>query len=161
MTDELIISWFPFLDIPAVLRPVMNAATNARYALVSRIDSTTSVASLPSLVPFLDSLAAFHDDVGGDVVIDSSTLLALVEDHDDLTGFDEGWLFAEMPSTIRPVDVKITSDRSFAGEVPAALETWMAAAGCCVGLGDGDGLNVATFDRRVANAIVRVGDGGQ
>ena len=138
----------------------MRTATGCRYAVVSMVDSTPSVASLSSLVPLVDSLGVFREEVEGDIAVEASTLLALVYDYDFLTGFDEVWLCAEVPTSPKPANVKITADLPLVGAPPAGLADWMGAAQCIVGLGDGDGLNVATFDVRIENVVARVSDGG-
>lgn len=149
--------WLAPLDIPAVLRRVLTSRPDIKYALVSMIDSTPGVGSLPSLVLLLETLGAFYKRVDGDVVVDMPTLLALVEEHEFLAGFDEIWLFAGIPESSKPESLRITSDRPLSGEPPAALAQWMIASGCLVGLGDGDGLNVVTFDRALTVALA-IGD---
>lgn len=145
--------WLASLDIPAVLRPILTSRPDLQYALVSVIDSTPGVGNLPSLVPLLKELGASFRCLDGDVVLDVATLLELVEQHDFLTGFDEVWLCAEIPESSKPGPLRITSDTPLSGEPPAGLAKWMRASGCLVGLGDGDGLNVVTFDRALAVAL--------
>lgn len=79
-------------------------------------------------------------------MIEARTLLVLAHEHDFLSGFDEVWLCPGMPSSGKPAHLRLTSDRALADEPPAGLAEWMLAASCRAGLGDGDGLNFATFD---------------
>jgi hypothetical protein len=160
MTAELRTYWLPSLDIPTVLHPVMSAVSDARQAVISRIDSTPGVASLESVRRLLESLGASYENVGGDVVVDVSVLVAAVEGHDFLTGFDEVWLCMDVPRSERPPNLEITSDVPFVDRAPAGLSEWMLEVGCRVGLGDGDGLNVATFDPHLARLIQAIGDDG-
>lgn len=157
-TPALHTRWLASLDIPAVLRRVLALRPDIQYALVSMIDSTPGVGNLPSLVPLLERLGAFYKRVDGDVVLDIPTLLGLVEEQDFLTGFDEVWLCAHIPKSNKPELFRMTSDTRLSGVPPAELAEWMLASGCVVGLGDGDGLNVATFDRALAVALA-TGDG--
>ena len=114
------------------------------------IDSTPNVRHLPSLVPLLEDLGAFHRYADNDVAIEAPTLLTLIDDHDFLSGFDEIWLCDEMPVSGKPGKFRLTSDTSLGPGPPAGLADWMRQASCRAGLGDGAGLNFATFDDKLA-----------
>jgi hypothetical protein len=159
MSDDLQTGWFSSLDIPTVLRQGVIVADDARYVLISMVDSTPHVASLPSLRALLERMAVFRQIVDDDLVIETSTLLTLVEVHDFFTGFDEIWLCTEIPGSSKPGGVRITSDAPLATVPYGDLAPWMLASGCRIGLGDGDGLNMVATDPRLAQAIAAASKG--
>lgn len=150
MSDSLQIGWNPSLDIPAALRRVPAERLAAQCVLVSMIDSTPRVRRLPSLVPLLETLGVFYTTVDDDVIIGIPAFFALVDEHDFLSGFDEVWLCAEKPGAGKPEGLRITSDTPLGPEPPSGLADWMLESSCGTGLGDGDGLNFATFDPALA-----------
>jgi hypothetical protein len=150
MTDVLETGWTPSLDIPTALHAVPSDDAFARYVLVSMIDSTPKVRELLSLVPLLKELGVFYAEVDDDVVIELPTLFALADEHNFLSGFDEVWLCTNVPASGKPTRFRITSDVPFGAEPPAGLAEWMLRSSCVAGLGDGDGLNFATFDPQLA-----------
>ena len=150
MVEILQAGWNPTLDIPSALGRLADDQLSGRFVLVSMIDSTPNVCHLPSFVPLLDDLGAFHAVVDDDVVIEAQTLLALVDDHDFLAGFDEIWLCDEIPRSGKPGDFRLTSEVRLGSESPPGMAQWMLRAPCRAGLGDGDGLNFATFDDQLA-----------
>jgi len=150
MAEILQIGWNPALDIPSALGRLADNQLVGRFVLVSMIDSTPNVSHLPSFVPLLADLGAFHAEVEDDVLIEAKTLLALIDDHDFLTGFDEIWLCDEIPRSGKPRGVRLTSELRLGSEPPPGMAQWMLRAPCRAGLGDGDGLNFATFDDQLA-----------
>jgi hypothetical protein len=150
MLDSLEFGWTPSLDIPAAFHSVPAERFAGHYVLVSMVDSTPQVARLPSLVPLLDKLGAFHAEVDDDVAIEVQTFLALVDEHEFFLGFDVIWLCTEIPKSGKPEHIRLTSDAPLGPEPPAGLVDWMLGSFCCAGLGDGDGLNFATFDAALA-----------
>ena len=102
------------------------------------------------MVPLLSRLGSRYAEVGDDVAVDVSTLLDLIEKHDLFSGFDEIWLCPRDPESAKPSDVRLTSDVSLGPDPPPGLAEWMRSAGCFAGLGDGDGLNFATFSPDLA-----------
>lgn len=150
MSTDLQIGWNASLDIPSALQRVPADRLDGTYALISTIDSTPHVCRLPSLVPLLGRLDVFYETVGDDVVVDAPTLLGLINEHDFLSGFDEIWLCDAVPTTGKPERFRFTSDVSLGPEPPTGLADWMCESTCRAGLGDGDGLNFATFDAELA-----------
>lgn len=158
MTNTVKARWFPGLDIPLVFREVILAVGDASYVLITTIDSSPNVASLPSVLPPLRSSGAFHAVVNGDVVVDLDTAQELMYERGLFAGFDELWLCAQVPGSSKPEGLRTTSDKPLRGELPVEAADWMSKSGCRVGLGDGDGLNLVTSDDRVSAAIMRLGD---
>jgi hypothetical protein len=158
MPDGLQVGWNSELDIPAALSRVPASQLASYFVLVSTIDSTTNVSQLPSLLPLLMEHRRWYSVVESDVVIEIPTLELLVGEHDFLTGFDEIWLFKEIPRTGKPRHLRMTSDVPLEPRGPEGLSDWMVESFCCAGLGDGDGLNYATFEPALAAAWKRSTD---
>lgn len=75
----------------------------------------------------------------------------LIEEHGFFNGFDEIWFMPDPPKMGKPETLRITSDLGFEADPPAGLSAWMQETECLLGLGDGDGLNFATFDPKIAD----------
>jgi hypothetical protein len=147
--------WNAELDIPAAIAGLPADRHAADHVLISMLDSTPRVSTLPSLIPLLADHGLWHEAVGLDVVIGFATLVALISDHQMLSGFDEIWLCSEIPAADKPEHLRITSDRPLASEPPAGLAEWMLASSCHSGFGDGDGLNFVTLDSGIAASCRR------
>jgi len=69
-------------------------------------------------------------------------------------GFDEVYLCAAWNDEFEAFPARITSDLAdFREGTPLGLEDWMLEAGCLLALGDGDGLNFATPDAKIAERL--------
>jgi hypothetical protein len=90
-----------------------------------------------------------YGSLGSGMVIDGEALLALIE-HQFFDGFDELWIFRESPIEGKPEAIPLTSDVRLVHELSEDLRNWMYDNGCIAGLGDGDGLNFATFKPALA-----------
>lgn len=150
MAQKLIYGWTQKLNITVALHRLPHEFVISSSVLVSIIDSTEGVSQLPSLVPLLLEMGADHSEISGDLVIGGETMLCLVDDYKFFTGFDEVWLFSGSPGSSKPKTVRLTSDIPVGQEPPDVLVRWMETSGCLAGLGDGDGLNFATFDPGLA-----------
>jgi hypothetical protein len=153
--QHLHIGWLANCDIPSAVRQIPVTYLSDRYVLVSVVDSTPQVGNLPSLVPLIQSHGAFYGLCGEDVVIEAPFLLVLIEEHGFFNGFDELWFMSHIPAMAKPTALRITSDLRFEIDPPAGLSVWMQEAECLLGLGDGDGLNFATFDPGAADCFRR------
>lgn len=150
MSDSLYIGWVPAVDIATALHRIPAEQLDGCFALISMVDSTPRVRTLQSLVPLLRSLGHFLQEVDDDVVIEASSLLTLIDEHEFFSGFDEVWIFREIPRSGKPEGVRITSDTPLRATAPPGLARWMRETRCVAGLGDGDGLNFVTFDPALA-----------
>lgn len=150
MATTLKFGWNPALDIPSALR-VVSADLRPPYALISVIDSTPKVRTLPTLVPLLRDIGEFHVGVDDDVAIKVPMLLRLAHDYDFLNGFDEVWLCTDLPRAGKPEHLRITSDRPIGPGPPSGIAKWMRETHCVAGLGDGHGLNFVTEDHWLAS----------
>lgn len=152
MTDRLITGWSPHLDIPSALCAVSPDRLAKSVALISMVDSTPRVYELPSLVSLLVRRGEWHDDLQGDLLVYGGTLRRMVDEFDMLTGFDEIWLCDRRPLRGKPRSLRLTSDVPLTNGLGPDAAEWMRGASCYVGLGDGDGLNFATFENELAAA---------
>lgn len=155
MSEHLLhIGWNPELDIPTGLSRLPSPRLASSVALIPTLDSTSAVADLPSLVPHLRSAGLFFSKVDRDVLVDIATLVQLLHDenHEWFTGFDEVYICSSPPEQEKPDSVRITSDRPLTVE-PVGLSSWMKRSTCYLALGDGDGLNFATFDVALAELL--------
>ena len=150
MRGELQFGWNPELNIRSAVDMVDPLLLTGCHAMVSVLDSTPGVRRLPSLLPLLRSLRVVHEEVGDDVAIPGTVLRSLIDEHDFFTGFDEIYLFHELPTRMKPDTFRITSDVPFGSPAPSGLADWMDLASCIAALGDGIGLNFATFDPTIA-----------
>ena len=124
----------------------------AYSALIRSVDSTRAPAQLRDL---LKARVAEVNIGRAGVVVSPEDLCRLV-DRGFFCGFDEVWLFDEQRASVAeiPPGIFATSDGvSFADHVPHGLEEVMVAERCLLVLGDGCGLNYATWDRPLALAI--------
>jgi len=145
MTDIFLYGWNPKLDIPSAIDgPEQRKQIAPSHVLVSMVDSTPAV-DLSDLVPLLQSMGENYDELGSGLVISGEALLSLVDEHKVFDGFDEIWIFGERPIQDKPDAIRLISDRKLGPEPPGLLVDWMRNNGCIAGLGDGDGLNYATF----------------
>jgi hypothetical protein len=123
------------------------------YSVVSVVDSTPRVGRLPSLAPLIQSHGASLWLCGDDIAFEATFLLVLIEEHGFFNGFDEIWFMPDLPKIPKPETLRITSDLGFEADPPAGLSAWVQETKCLLGLGDGDGLNFATFDPEIASCF--------
>jgi len=119
------------------------------FALSTIIDSTP-VRQVTDLLPLLDGIGASHWESGTGITFEIATLRYLVDD-DFFHGFDEIWLFDDLPQ-LSKVPPRFTSEQggNFSA-VEIELIAWMRETGCVAALGDGDGLRFATADPELAS----------
>ena len=125
------------------------------WALVTVVDSSRGVSDLPSIRIAAAAAGISAIRVGASLALRTDGLRILAEDG-FFNGFDEVWLFRGVPAEDKPPGIRLTSDRPLPDLPPAELALWMAASGCRLGLGDGDGLNYVTPDEALADAIERL-----
>jgi hypothetical protein len=71
-----------------------------------------------------------------------------------LNGTDEVLFLAEWNDEFEAFPGRLTSDlHDFEEMSPLGLEEWMIDAGCVLAIGDGNGLNFATFDGELARKL--------
>ncbi len=146
MTSDLICGWTPGLNIPVAIHRPTHELIARSHVLVSALDSTDEVSTLPSVASFFSRMDLSHDQIGTDLLVSGETLLALIHEPNFFTGFDEIWLFRNPPRQTKPKILRLTSDVPLGDEPSDLLVSWMKGADCLAGLGDGDGLNFVTFD---------------
>jgi len=69
-------------------------------------------------------------------------------------GLDELFIMPDWDDEFEPFPGRVSSDiQCFNEGSPLGLEEWMMDAGCLLALGDGSGLNFATFDKKLATML--------
>jgi hypothetical protein len=109
------------------------------------LDSSPNVTESTNSVLLLETSNVPVTRVGENLAIAVADLLALQEQDEIFTGFDEVWLFESVPPSPKPSGIRLTSDKVLTAP-PPGLSEWMSDTDCKAGLGDGDGLNFTTFD---------------
>ena len=148
MQGRLLYGWNADLDVLSALDRIASNRLARVTALLSVIDSSPDVARMISLIPLLERTGRAYTVVDRDVGVELPILLELFEEQ-FFTGFDEVWLVRGTPRRGKPNGLRITSDLRLTGP-REGLSEWMVDSNCLAGLGDGDGLNFATFDERLA-----------
>jgi hypothetical protein len=151
VADEVVrYGWNPDLDIPSALR-IVPADLRPPCALVTVVDSSSDVRGIASLAPPLEEMATSYRYVEQALAIPVTVLLRLTHDYDFFQGFDEVWLCDDVPSIVKPTELRLTSDVRLGSEPPPGAAEWMQLCGCVAGLGDGIGLNYVTTDEWFAS----------
>ncbi|HEY2140826.1 MAG TPA: hypothetical protein VGG98_02050 [Solirubrobacteraceae bacterium] len=118
------------------------------------LDSNPYVAQLTAI----KQLLAEHKDqvvpVGDGVLLDSECFAALrVHGDNFFTGYDEVWTTREKRLISKPPKVRFTSEGAVSEHPVPGLGRWMQEEGLCLGLGDGFGVNVATFETSIVGVL--------
>jgi hypothetical protein len=133
-------------SIRSVLEAFPDVVGAAPFALVSSLDSTDTTA----LTTVAREILQLNEATTVSLVPLVFTGAGLIEWSSEVRpfhGFDELWLFADLPprsvahavSLLAPVEV----DRGLSPETAA----WMRRSACLLGLGDGYGLNFVAADK--------------
>lgn len=77
----------------------------------------------------------------------------LLDQDATFLGFDEVFFSRKRPTTPKPPTVVLTSEVPVDDRDVEEIDRWMSEAGCCLGLGDGCGLNFATYDLPIAESL--------
>jgi hypothetical protein len=145
MDGELEIGYSRGLNIAGAVE-LIPADRPFAWAFFSVVDSTRA-SHLSDLVPYLRELGVNPLERAGGVAFEAGTLKLATDLDPFLDGFDELWLFDEFPQGLVSEPPRFTAE--YGGEFPGLAE-WMRGGDCTAGLGDGFGLNYATFDRDLA-----------
>lgn len=143
------------LDIPLVIESQPQVISAYGFALVTVIDSHHDVAELTSVERLLSEQRVGVSTLDRHLVVPRDLLLELV-DPDEwnlFNGFDEVWFFPRPPLIPLPADIVITSEAALDRERAGRVAEWMQASGAGLALGDGYGLNYATFDPAIADIL--------
>jgi hypothetical protein len=120
-----------------------SAPENLPYALITCLDSNTEPASLLKKSPLLRSVAHLAKPVGAAIGLPAEALLAANTQASLFFGFDEVWFFPNDQIKPKPNAAWIVGPRRIDRKTMRKLGPWMTSNNCLLGLGDGDGLNLA------------------
>ena len=123
-----------------------------QYAVIRCLDSDSNPLSILRSMQQKD-IEANHVDCG--VHLNPVQLLYAANEL-IFTGFDEIWLFDTSMRTVHvPAELALTSDAvNLDSGIPDNLEQLMADSSCVLALGDGCGLNYATWNSDFASFVV-------
>jgi hypothetical protein len=140
-------AWLPGHSVAAAYDAISDLLPQDAHVLLTALDSDFELRNATRLHERLRSAGIESLPLGGGLVLTRAAVAELLNDTNYFTGFDELWVFPTFPATPKPSAVVLTSERQV--EASEELVRWMGA-GCLVGLGDGDGLNFATCEPRIA-----------
>jgi hypothetical protein len=131
-----------------------------KYALITCLDSSFDVNTIWDRQPTLRALRRRAKPVGQGVLVATSRLLAAERKHRLFFGFDEVWFFQGSNVTNKPKSIVITGPNSISASAARPMMKWMHANGCCLGLGDGDGMNYCAKLEGIGRFLVQAYAGG-
>jgi hypothetical protein len=142
--DAFEFGWTSELNMPLAIEAIAGGGLPA-FALSSIIDSGPTL-RCDDLVPRVESYGAAWWARESGVFVETATLVRLMDD-DYFHGFDEIWLFDVLPVSLSVAPPRFSSDTGcLVTEARRdAVAAWMRTAGCLAALGDGIGLNFASF----------------
>jgi hypothetical protein len=157
--ESIWIGYCPGQNISNIIENISQIGS-FRYILISCIDSSREVASLPDIRKVIDRHRTFATYWGKNVIIDTEGINEIMHDHKLFTGFDEVWFLNKKPLESLPVNVCITSEIPIIEinepsdiEDLSTLAAWMERNNCLLGIGDGAGLNYITTEVTAAQLI--------
>jgi hypothetical protein len=121
----------------------MGSSSEARYALITSLDSSFAVASIADANPQLQELRrrGLLHSVGGAISLPTSDLLKIEGQQRLFFGFDEVWFSSRSPGCPKPKEIVITGPGRIRDTILPSLAQWMQSNHCSLGVGDGEGLN--------------------
>jgi hypothetical protein len=153
---DVIVGWLD-TSIGTVVRHDAGALTRFAYWLVTSVDSSTDLprnSTARAIVERYEKCAF----LGQGLVLPGADAPAVAEEFDLFNGFDEVWFFQTKPEMAKSAGLSIVSPLNLGSDpVPPLLTSWMKQSGCELGLGDGIGLNYATYSEASARLIEDVG----
>jgi hypothetical protein len=124
------------------------------YALVTCLDSQPNTASLLRRSPDLRSVARKCQLVGHAILLPTATLLEANAQTPLFTGFDEVWFFPNDTIEPKPDSAWLVGPNRISRSKLQVLGPWMRKNNCTLGLGDGEGLNVAVKGHEMARYLI-------
>lgn len=151
MTDRYLAGCLPHQTVGAVVVEHAEVVGRFDYVLISMIDSYEDVHRLP-LVQSLKEAGQIEPVSETPFVLTGSAVVELARRHNLFTGFDEIWFLRHAVVKVAPpADVALVAPEQMTpDDVPERVVAWMEKNDCCLGLGDGDGLNFVAADARIA-----------
>ena len=136
----------------ALTRVLMRSCAQGWVAVVRSIDSSSSMDDLVRILAFH---CIAYEVVHGNVCLSMSDLQKAL-DAGVFTGFDEVWIISGRPPAMELSQLpSTTSDGTeFSRGMPEGLPTAMEKMNCILIVGDGCGLNYATSNEYIREAIM-------
>jgi hypothetical protein len=120
---------------------VLLPSADAKYALITCLDSNPNPASLRDKSPELKSIAHKMDIVGTGLFLSTKLLLESDSSQRIFFGFDEVWFFPNKSIQPKPPPVSLVGPARLNQARLEKLGKWMADNACSLALGGGEGMN--------------------
>jgi hypothetical protein len=120
---------------------ILAPSDNAKFALITCVDSNSDPASMRSKSPELKSLGRNIEIVGTSLLMPANVLLQASIESQIFFGFDEIWFFPTRDIQPKPASASIVGPARLTQARLRKIGKWMADNTCALGLGGGDGLN--------------------
>lgn len=122
------------------------------YVLISSMDSDRHVSLMTWAADRVARDAAWALSTSP-LVVSGKSAVDLLDDPSLFTGFDEIWVPSRLPTANPPDEAYLVAPRRLDSEIPAPILEWMRNSECRLGVGDGEGLNYAVADQRLATRL--------
>jgi hypothetical protein len=124
------------------------------HVLITSLDSNNDVAGISAMAELREKHQCKALPVGSGILFDQDCFTAL-RGHgaNFFTGYDEIWWPQSESVTPKPETFRLTSETPISDGPEPGLGRWMHEAGIRLGLGDGYGVNVATFEDWIVSKL--------
>jgi hypothetical protein len=148
-------AWIADTNVLTVWDLVTRKMDEASWTLVTMLDSNENVVELTAVKQLLTEQVCRASPVGGGVLLDGECFAALrVHGDNFFTGYDEIWMTGENDLRPKPPNIRLSSESAISELPVSGLGHWMQGEGLSLGLGDGYGVNVATFEPWVVQLLI-------
>lgn len=147
-------AWLPNLSVLDIWDLIVEPASEDKRALITMLDSSDDVAKMPAIEQLADDYGCEVAILDSGVILDNDCFAALRSHGANFfTGFDEIWWPRDQSVAPKPGTFRLTSEIPISDGPEPGLGQWMYEAGIRLGLGDGCGVNVATFETSIASKL--------
>jgi hypothetical protein len=120
---------------------VLSPSADAKYTLITCLDSNPNPAALREKSPELKPIAHKLDIVGTGLLLPTKLLLGADSGRRIFFGFDEVWFFPTKSIRPKPADASLVGPARLDQARLEKLGRWMTDNACSLALGGGEGLN--------------------
>jgi len=132
----------------------LEVSDDARWCLISVLDSNPQPGALRAKSPELRRVAKQGRTLGGGLLIPTQTLLDAHRESPILFGFDELWLFPSETIDAKPAESNLLGPARITSKRLKAAGPWMLENRCSLGLGGGEGVNFVVPARGLAGLLL-------
>lgn len=153
---RLLSGWVDNADLPFATELLAELLGGFQVVLVTCLDSSRAVWSAGPLHNCIEMLGEPSEMLGDGLMLGMPAFVQLLNQDTTFFGFDEVFFSRKCPTTPKPPTVVLTSEVPINERGVGEIHRWMSQSGCCLGLGDGCGLNFATYDLSIAESLLAV-----